>query len=84
MESLHVLSEARGQGAGTRLMRATAAELLHRGHQAMQLGVVAGNEQAAHYYQRLGAALVKVEPVTWAQGVNHAVYRWPEIAVLIR
>ena len=84
MESLHVLSDARGQGAGTKLMSATATELLRRGHKTMQLGVVTGNEQAARYYERLGAELVKVEPVTWAQGVNHAVYRWRNVAVLVR
>ena len=84
MESLHVLADARGQGAGTRLMSATATELLHGGRKAMQLGVVAGNQQAARFYERLGAQLVKVEPVTWAKGVNHAVYRWPDVAVLIR
>lgn len=84
MESLHVMSRWRGQGAGTRLMRATASELLSRGHKAMQLGVVAGNDQAARFYERLGAVKVKAEPVTWAAGVDHVVYRWTDVAVLTR
>ena len=84
LESLHVLAQSRGRGAGTELMSATAAELLDRGHRAMALGVVVGNDRAARYYERLGAELVKVEPVTWAQGVNHAVYRCRDVALLIR
>ncbi len=82
MESLQVLHEYRGHGAGTQLMRATAAGLLSRGHQAMQLGVIVGNTAAARFYERLGAELVKVEPVTWAAGVSHMVYRWPDVVVL--
>jgi len=84
LESLHVLAESRGRGAGTQLMSATATELLARGHHPLALGVVVGNDRAARYYERLGAELVRVEPVTWAEGVNHAVYRWQDVAVLIR
>jgi len=72
----------RGHGVGTQLMRATAAVLLSHGHKAMQLGVIVGNAQAARFYERLGAGLVTVEPVTWAAGISHMVYRWPDVTVL--
>lgn len=82
LESLHVAADLRGHGLGTQLMRATAAELRKRGHNTMRLGVVAGNDAAARFYQRLGGSLEGAEPVSWATGVTHLMYRWDDLGPL--
>jgi len=82
LESLHVLPELQSRGAGTVLMRATASELRTRGHDTMRLGVIVGNTAAARFYERLGGTFVGVEPVSWAAGVSHMVYRWSDLALL--
>ena len=83
LESLHVLRESRGQGTGTRLMQATAAELISLGHNSMRLGVISGNLAAARFYERLGGMLLGVEPVSWAPGVTHMVYAWSDLRPLV-
>lgn len=82
LESLHVLSELRGRGIGTRLMQATAAQLVARGYDSMRLGVIAGNDAAARFYEHLGGLLIGLEPVSWAEGVMHQVYRWQTLTKL--
>lgn len=84
LESLHVLREFRGSGVGTLLMRATAARIQQRGRKSMRLGVVAGNDAAARFYERLGGAMIGREPADWAEGVWHDLYRWPDLASLLR
>jgi len=81
MESLHVLRVARGSGIGTALVRATAHRLLERGYRSLAWGVVSGNDSAARFYEHHGAVKVGVEPVDWADGVSHTVYRWPDLTV---
>jgi ribosomal protein S18 acetylase RimI-like enzyme len=83
LESLHVASQVQGHGVGTVLMRATALGLKGRGYDTMRLGVIVGNTTAARFYDRLGGTLIGVEPVSWAAGVSHMVYRWPDLAPLI-
>lgn len=82
LESLHVLSDFRGEGVGSLLMRATAGHLVERGHVAMRLGVISGNEKAARFYERLGGEVVDLEPVEWAPGAVHEVYRWADVRSL--
>lgn len=82
LESLHVIRDSRGAGAGTTLMRATAAELLRRGRRTMRLGVVEGNDVAGRFYDRLGATMTGREPASWAEGVWHEIYRWDDITQL--
>jgi ribosomal-protein-alanine N-acetyltransferase len=82
LESLHVDGEHRGLGIGTLLMRSLAARLQARGYSSLRLGVIVGNVGAARLYERLGATLTGVEPVSWAPGVSHEVYRWPDLAPL--
>ena len=81
LESLHVPGELRGHGIGTLLMRSTAAHLRARGYDSMRLGVIAGNEAAARFYERLGGSLIGLEPVSWAEAM-HQVYRWPSLKQL--
>jgi ribosomal protein S18 acetylase RimI-like enzyme len=83
LESLHVIRESRGTGAGTHLMRATAAELLARGHRTMRLGVVQGNAAANRFYEHLGGTMTGREPTSWADGVWHDIYRWSDLSPLI-
>lgn len=83
LESLHVLAQHRGHGVGTLLMRSTAALLKARGYRSLRLGVIVGNVGAARFYEGLGATLVGVEPVSWADGVWHQVYRWPSLQSLM-
>lgn len=81
MESLHVLRDVRGSGLGTMLVRATARRLLESGYRTLAWGVVLGNDAAARFYEHHGAVKVGVEPVDWADGVSHTVYRFPDLTV---
>jgi ribosomal protein S18 acetylase RimI-like enzyme len=83
LESLHVLGEVQGQGVGTLLIRATAARIKATGHSSMRLMVIAGNTGAERFYERLGATTAGREPASWAQGVWHNVFRWPDVGVLL-
>lgn len=82
LESLHVAADLRGHGVGTRLMRATAAELRKRGYNTMRLGVVSGNDGAARFYERLGGSFEGKEAASWANGVTHLLYRWNDLRPL--
>lgn len=82
LESLHVVRAHRGSGAGMALMRATAGELLARGRHTLRLGVIEGNDAAARFYDRLGGTRTGREPATWADGVWHEIFRWPDIRTL--
>ena len=82
MESLHVLRGHRSRGAGRLLMRATAEELLARGHRTLRLGVVEGNDAASRFYERLGAIRAGREPADWADGAWHELFRWPSLESL--
>ena len=84
LESLHVASAERRRGVGKALLRKLAAIVVARGYQTLSLGVVKGNEGAGRLYSRLGATLVGVEPTDWAEGVDHEVYRWADLAQLAR
>jgi ribosomal protein S18 acetylase RimI-like enzyme len=84
LESLHVAAAFRGRGAGTQLMRDLAARLRQRGHRSLRLGVVKGNDGAGKLYERLGATNIGEEPTGWAAGVDHVIYRWPDLAALTR
>ena len=63
-------------------MQAIAVRLLACGYDSMRLGVIAGNDDAARFYERLGGSLVGLEPVSWAAGVMHQVYRWSSLTKL--
>jgi ribosomal protein S18 acetylase RimI-like enzyme len=82
LESLHVLREFRGSGIGTLLMRCTVERVIARGHSSMRLGVISGNVATARFYERLGGTMIGREPVSWAAGVEHEVYRWSDLSSL--
>ena len=82
LESLHVLHEFRGSGIGTMLMRRTAQRLIAREYNSLRLGVISGNAAAARFYERLGGEMIGLEPVSWAPGASHEIYRWEDITSL--
>ena len=82
LESLHVVAEERGHGLGRILLGETARRVIDAGYRSLSLGVILGNDAAGRLYQRLGAVVERVEPVTWARGVSHTVWRWPDEASL--
>jgi ribosomal protein S18 acetylase RimI-like enzyme len=77
-----VLHAQRSQGAGAALVRATAQRLRAAGLTTLRLGVVAGNEGAMRFYERLGAERTGREPADWAPTVMHEIYRWPDLSAL--
>lgn len=56
IKELFVDAEGRGQGIGTLLMKAAAAEALHHGCGAMRWYVASWNEDGMRFYHRLGAS----------------------------
>ena len=82
LESLHVMHEGRGRGLGTLLIRETAKRLLAAGYRSLSLGVILGNDRASTFYEHLGGIAVRVEPVDFAEGVEHIVWRWPDLTRL--
>lgn len=78
LESLHVIAEERGHGLGRALIGETARRVLDAGYRSLSLGVILGNDTADRFYRRLGAVVDRVEPVDWARGVSHTVWRWPD------
>jgi hypothetical protein len=44
--------------------------------------VIVGNHGAARLYQRLGAKLIDIEPVSSAKGVQHEIYVWTDLTPL--
>ena len=82
LESLHVIAEERGHGLGRELLGETARRVMHAGYRSLSLGVILGNDAAGGFYERLNAVIDRVEPVHWARGVSHTVWRWPDEAAL--
>ena len=83
LESLHVTPELQGSGIGTLLLRATATEIRASGRDTMALGMVAGNTNAGRLYKRLGAVMIRSDPVEWAPGVWLDIYRWGSLSSLV-
>ncbi len=83
LESLHVMREERGRGLGRLLIRETAKRLLAAGYQSLSLGVILGNDRASKFYERLGGVPARVEAVDFADGVEHTVWRWPDLTGLL-
>jgi len=82
LESLHVAPDFRSRGAGAAIVRGTADRLRALGNATLRLGVVAGNERAMRFYERLGAVHAGHEPASWAPGVRHEIYRWADLSAL--
>lgn len=57
VEAIYLAPDATGQGLGRRLMEAALARLRAAGHPAAVLWVLAANEPARRFYERLGFEL---------------------------
>lgn len=58
VETLSVISEARGEGVGTLLMDAVEEELIRLDVRELRLLVIAPNAEAIHFYERRGLTTV--------------------------
>jgi GNAT superfamily N-acetyltransferase len=61
MDGIFVAAEARGQGVGTELLAAIAAEARRRGYAELRLDVVDGNDRARALYEREGFQAVATQ-----------------------
>lgn len=82
--SIYLLRESQGRGIGTRLVRATAEELLERGFRSMALWVLERNP-ARNFYEKMGAHLAgsKVIEIGGAKLMEVA-YAWEDLKDLAR
>ena len=54
IDNLHVKPSKRSKGVGSTLMKSATQQLIHKGHKTAHLWVVANNERAIRFYERLG------------------------------
>lgn len=83
LQTLYFTPEAAGRGTGSRLLRATATDLLARGVVNMALRVVRLNP-ARGFYERLGARLVPEGIDTDAGVFDDVVYAFDDLHTLAR
>lgn len=70
IEDIFVLSEERGQGAGTALMVALAQVAIREGCEQMEWIVLDWNAPSIEFYERLGARLAKTWVLTRLTGAR--------------
>jgi len=75
--AIYVLEDAQGRGHGRRLVQAVAQGLRERELQNMIVWVLRDNHQARHFYERLGGAYVRSQPITIGSALLQEVsYGW--------
>ncbi len=84
LQTIYLLSSAKGGGAGRSLLRALAQELLDRGCKNMALRVLAENP-ARRFYERLGARLLADGALSIDAGIfpNDVAYAFDDLASLL-
>ncbi|MGF1715894.1 GNAT family N-acetyltransferase [Photobacterium chitinilyticum] len=86
IENLHINQGYQGLGLGKQLLQ-SAAKLSHQQapNKGMYLEVLAGNQAAQKFYQKLGAFNTKVQQWQAPDGskVDEFVYRWQSVPPLI-
>lgn len=81
--TLYVLREAQGAGVGRALLRAQARVLMAEGAKSLMLFVLARNEHARGFYERLGGeSFAEVASHGWGEGLTEMAYRWKDIGAL--
>jgi ribosomal protein S18 acetylase RimI-like enzyme len=80
MDGIFVAPEARGQGVGTGLLEAVAAEARRRGYAEVRLDVVEGNDRARALYEREGFRAV----ATQSTGLLHHVFGFRSATTMVR
>jgi ribosomal protein S18 acetylase RimI-like enzyme len=75
--AIYVLQESQGRGHGRRLVQAVARGLRERELPNMIVWVLGDNHQARHFYERLGGAYVRSQPITIGSALLREVsYGW--------
>jgi ribosomal protein S18 acetylase RimI-like enzyme len=80
--ALHVRQPARGQGLGRQLVQAIAQHLRGLGCTSLVLWVLAGNQPARSFYEKLGGKLVAKRMIDLGVGdfsTEELAYRWEDI-----
>jgi ribosomal protein S18 acetylase RimI-like enzyme len=75
--AIYVLQESQGRGHGRRLVQAVARGLRESELPNMIVWVLGDNHQARHFYERLGGAYVRSQPITIGSALLREVsYGW--------
>lgn len=79
--AIYVLESAQGQGHGRDLVRAAVGGLRELGFNDMIVWVLKDNAWARKFYERLGGAYVRAQPITIGPAVLEEVsYGWKRLA----
>ena len=83
IDNLHVRPSRRSAGVGAHLVRAAARQLSLQDRETAYLWVVADNERAIRFYERLGAVCTEraLKPL-FAHEALHVKMEWSDIPVL--
>jgi ribosomal protein S18 acetylase RimI-like enzyme len=80
ISAIYILQSAQRLGIGRSLMKAMAASLAQRGHEALSLWVLRDNNVARLFYEKLGGALVGEKRDKRPQGTMIEVaYGWRNV-----
>jgi ribosomal protein S18 acetylase RimI-like enzyme len=81
--AIYVLQSHQRRGIGQALMRAMAADLIHRGFRGVALWVLRENSAARRFYERCaGVVVADREDVRSSTVLAEIAYGWPDLAVL--
>jgi ribosomal protein S18 acetylase RimI-like enzyme len=85
IDNLHVRPGLRSKGVGARLMAAAAERLMAAGHTAAYLWVVAGNDRAIDFYERLGGVRTEqaMQPLSDNLVLNYRI-EWSDLSEIPR
>ena len=85
IDNLHVRPGLRSKGIGRRLMAAAAERLMAAGHATAYLWVVAGNDRAIAFYERLGGLRTgqEMQPLFGNDVLNYRI-EWDDLSKIAR
>ena len=85
IDNLHVRPGLRSKGIGRRLMAAAAERLMAAGHATAYLWVVAGNDRAIAFYERLGGVRTgqEMQPLFGNDVLNYRI-EWADLSEIAR
>ena len=83
--TLYLLRAAQGRGVGRRLLTDASRALAAHGARSLVISVLAGNEKARGFYERLGgkADPSREQPGPGGRPVMEVAYRWADIRGLL-
>ena len=81
--AIYLLAAGQGQGRGRALMRAAAERLAETGMTSMLVWVLAGNQRARGFYERLGGAFLRERLLGWpGTDAVEVAYGWADTVTL--